>query len=123
MSKTSELRKLVLGIHLFAGLLLLTTARAQTNSVAAAATSTSAVVRLPEVVVTGRADSLVGVASSASQGTTGQAQLEDRPILRAGEILETVPGVIITQHAGGGRRTSIFCAASISITAPTSRCS
>jgi hypothetical protein len=108
MSKTSELRKLVLGIHLFAGLLLLTTARAQTNSVAAAATSTSAVVRLPEVVVTGRADSLVGVASSASQGTTGQAQLEDRPILRAGEILETVPGVIITQHAGGGKANQYF---------------
>lgn len=56
----------------------------------------------------GRAESLLGVANSASQGTTGQAQLEDRPILRVGEILETVPGVIITQHAGGGKANQYF---------------
>ncbi len=70
--------------------------------------STSEVVRLPEVVVIGRASNLVGVAESASQGTTGAAQLADRPILRSGEILETVPGVIITQHAGGGKANQYF---------------
>ena len=43
-----------------------------------------------------------------SQGTTGAAQLADRPILRSGEILETVPGVIITQHAGGGKANQYF---------------
>ena len=32
----------------------------------------------------------------------------DRPILRSGEILETVPGVIITQHAGGGKANQYF---------------
>ena len=32
----------------------------------------------------------------------GVKELEDRPILRSGEILEAVPGIIITQHAGGG---------------------
>jgi hypothetical protein len=71
-------------------------------------TNTNTVVQLPEVIVTGRADSLLGVANSASQGATGQAQLEDRPILRSGEILETVPGVIITQHAGGGKANQYF---------------
>ena len=81
---------------------------AVSTSVVSTATSTSKVIRLPEVVVTGRADSLVGVAESATQGTTGQAQLEDRPILRSGEILETVPGVIITQHAGGGKANQYF---------------
>ncbi len=64
--------------------------------------------QLPEVVVQGRQDSMIGVASSATQGTTGAAQLADRPILRAGEILETVPGVIITQHAGGGKANQYF---------------
>jgi hydrogenase/urease accessory protein HupE len=64
--------------------------------------------RLPEVVVQGREDSLLGVADSAGQGTTGAAQLRDRPILRTGEILETVPGVIITQHAGGGKANQYF---------------
>ena len=64
--------------------------------------------RLPEVVVQGRSDSLLGVADSATQGTVGAKQLEDRPLLRSGEILETVPGVIITQHAGGGKANQYF---------------
>ncbi len=81
---------------------------ATSTSVVSSATSTSTVTRLSTVVVTGRAESLLGVADSASEGTTGQAQLEDRPILRAGEILETVPGVIITQHAGGGKANQYF---------------
>ncbi len=63
---------------------------------------------LPEVVVTGRQDSMIGIASSASQGTVGATEIQDRPILRAGEILETVPGVIITQHAGGGKANQYF---------------
>jgi hypothetical protein len=74
----------------------------------AAANNPSAPVALPEVVVNGRADSLLGLADSASQGTTGAAELADRPLLRAGEILETVPGVIITQHAGGGKANQYF---------------
>ena len=37
-----------------------------------------------------------------------QTELEDRPILRSGEVLETVPGVIITQHAGGGKANQYF---------------
>jgi hydrogenase/urease accessory protein HupE len=65
-------------------------------------------VRLPEVIVEGRADSLIGVAASATQGTVGAKQLEQRPTARAGEILETVPGVIITQHAGGGKANQYF---------------
>jgi len=51
---------------------------------------------------------MLGIAESASQGTTGAEQLADRPILRSGEILETVPGVIITQHAGGGKANQYF---------------
>jgi len=79
-----------------------------TNQPPAAATGTNAVTKLPQVIVTGRQDSLLGISDSASQGTTGQAQLADRPILRSGEILETVPGVIITQHAGGGKANQYF---------------
>ncbi len=69
---------------------------------------TNETLRLPEVVVQGREDSLLGLADSATQGTIGQKQLESRPILRSGEILETVPGVIITQHAGGGKANQYF---------------
>jgi hydrogenase/urease accessory protein HupE len=63
---------------------------------------------LSEVVVTGRQDSMIGIASSATQGTVGAAEIDDRPILRAGEIMETVPGMIITQHAGGGKANQYF---------------
>jgi len=69
---------------------------------------TSNIRRLPEVVVEGRQDSMLGIAASAGEGTTGAAELADRPMLRSGEILETVPGVIITQHAGGGKANQYF---------------
>ncbi len=58
--------------------------------------------------VQGREDDLVGIASSATQGTVGAKEIANRPILRSGEILETVPGVIITQHAGGGKANQYF---------------
>jgi len=61
-----------------------------------------------EIQVTSRADDMVGIADSASQGVTGKQELQLRPILRPGELLETVPGVIITQHAGGGKANQYF---------------
>jgi len=70
-------------------------------SLAVAAVSTT-------VAVQGREDDLIGIASSATQGTVGAKEIADRPILRSGEILETVPGVIITQHAGGGKANQYF---------------
>ncbi len=60
------------------------------------------------ITVKGREDDLVGVAESATQGTVGAKEIEDRPILRSGEVLETIPGVIITQHAGGGKANQYF---------------
>jgi hypothetical protein len=60
------------------------------------------------VDVHGREDSLLGIASSATEGTVGAAELAPRPILRSGEVLETIPGVIITQHAGGGKANQYF---------------
>jgi hypothetical protein len=58
--------------------------------------------------VRGREDELIGIAESGSQGTVGAAEIQDRPILRSGEVLETVPGLIITQHAGGGKANQYF---------------
>ncbi|MGZ8944992.1 MAG: TonB-dependent receptor plug domain-containing protein [Methylococcaceae bacterium] len=60
-------------------------------------------VALSDVLVTERADSQIGVADSASQGNVGQEQLKYRPISRPGEILETVPGLIASQHSGEGK--------------------
>jgi hypothetical protein len=54
------------------------------------------------------AENLVGIASSASQGAITGKQLEVRPFMRQGEVLETVPGVIITQHSGEGKANQYF---------------
>jgi len=58
--------------------------------------------------VHGREDDLTGIADSGTQGTVGSTELADRPILRSGEVLETVPGLIVTQHAGGGKANQYF---------------
>jgi len=60
------------------------------------------------VSVQGREDDLIGIADSGTQGTVGATELEDRPILSSGEVLETVPGLIITQHAGGGKANQYY---------------
>ncbi len=60
------------------------------------------------VDVQGRANDLIGIADSGTQGTVGATEIQARPILRSGEVLETVPGVIITQHAGGGKANQYF---------------
>ncbi len=65
-------------------------------------------VRLEAFVVEGRDDSLLGVAASASEGLVGAEELARRPILRVGELLETVPGVIVTQHSGAGKANQFF---------------
>src|ERR1022692_1278644 len=64
--------------------------------------------QMPEVVVHGRAEDLLGAAISASQGAVGGADLEDLPLLRRGELLEAVPGMVVTQHSGGGKANQYF---------------
>ena len=54
------------------------------------------------------AENLVGVASAASQGAITAQQLDARPIMRAGEVLETVPGLIVSQHSGEGKANQYY---------------
>ena len=54
------------------------------------------------------AEDLVGIAASASQGAITARQLDVRPFMRQAEVLETVPGVIITQHSGEGKANQYF---------------
>ena len=61
-----------------------------------------------EIIVTGRATDLTGIAAAASEGVVGRIDLEDRPIQRIAELLETVPGFIATQHSGGGKANQYF---------------
>ena len=54
------------------------------------------------------AEDLVGIAQSASQGAITGRQLDARPIMRNGEVLETVPGVVISQHSGEGKANQYY---------------
>jgi len=60
------------------------------------------------VEVKARADDLTGIATSATEGVTGSSDLAKRPMLRSGEVVETVPGLIATQHSGGGKANQYF---------------
>ncbi len=53
-------------------------------------------------------ENLVGIAQSASQGAITARQLDTRPIMRAGEVLETVPGLVISQHSGEGKANQYY---------------
>lgn len=63
---------------------------------------------LDTVDVVDSADNLIGSADSSSEGTVTSKQLEDRPILRTGELLEAVPGLVISQHSGEGKANQYY---------------
>lgn len=63
---------------------------------------------LEPITVVGRVDDLTGIASTASVGYIGFRDLSRRPIVREGELLETVPGMILTQHSGSGKSNQMF---------------
>jgi outer membrane receptor protein involved in Fe transport len=63
---------------------------------------------LEEVTVTARHTELIGVADSASEGTVTARQLANRPLLRPAEVMEVVPGLVVTQHSGDGKANQYF---------------
>ena len=64
--------------------------------------------QLEEVVVHGKRRVLMGTADSASVGTIVSEQIEHRTLLRPAEILETIPGMVVTQHSGAGKANQYF---------------
>ena len=63
---------------------------------------------LDAVVVHGRAITMIGEAGAASEGVVGYADFEDRPLSRAGELVEVIPGAVATQHSGEGKANQYF---------------
>ena len=51
---------------------------------------------------------LIGESISASSGVIGKEDIEQRVTLRAGEILEFVTGMVVTQHSGSGKANQYF---------------
>ncbi len=63
---------------------------------------------LETVVVMGRGNQMIGVADTATEGIVTAKQLANRPLLRPAEVMETVPGLMVTQHSGDGKANQYF---------------
>lgn len=63
---------------------------------------------LPEVVATANYNNAIGTTQSASEGTVTSKLVQARPTLRPAEILEFVPGVIVSQHSGDGKANQYY---------------
>jgi outer membrane receptor protein involved in Fe transport len=68
-----------------------------------AASSATAGDSLTEVTVTASRLDLLGTATTASQGSVTEQELELRPAYRVGQLLESVPGLVVTVHSGEGK--------------------
>jgi outer membrane receptor protein involved in Fe transport len=98
MKMNSSVRSSLYAV-LVAGLASSSVARAENNVDAEPA---------PEIIVFGRAIDLIGITSAGSSGVVGYRDFDLRPILRTGEMLETIPGLIATQHSGEGKANQYF---------------
>src|SRR5579862_4027211 len=58
---------------------------------------------LAEVTVTASRLNLLGTATTASQGSVTEQELDLRPAYRVGQLLESVPGLVVTVHSGEGK--------------------
>lgn len=63
---------------------------------------------LDAIEVKSAADDLIGGADAANQGTVLKEQLDARTVYRPGELLETVPGLIVSQHSGEGKANQFY---------------
>jgi outer membrane cobalamin receptor len=63
---------------------------------------------LAPVQVQSSRNSVLGEAGTASEGVITQQQLDARTIYRPGELLEAVPGLIVSQHSGEGKANQFY---------------
>jgi len=87
-----------------AGALAGSPSHAQTEMVVAAAPVT----QLAPVTVLGNCNNSIGTSDAASEGAVTSKLIGARPTLRPAEVLEFVPGVIVTQHSGDGKANQYF---------------
>ena len=64
--------------------------------------------KIDTVEVSGHYDNSIGSSDAASSGVITPQLIDDRPLLRPGEVLEYIPGMIVTQHSGAGKANQYF---------------
>jgi hypothetical protein len=63
---------------------------------------------LPKIEIIGHYDNAIGTSDAASQGIITSNLIQSRPALRTGELLEFVPGLIVSQHSGDGKANQYY---------------
>ncbi|MDO6566601.1 TonB-dependent receptor [Alteromonas sp. 1_MG-2023] len=63
---------------------------------------------IERIRIQGEAQTQSGQFVSASQGWVSGDTLVERPMLRTGEMLEFIPGMMVTQHSGSGKANQYF---------------
>ncbi|NOW47480.1 hypothetical protein FHW96_003660 [Novosphingobium sp. SG751A] len=55
------------------------------------------------IIVTASRSEMIGKAETASQGSISQQEVALRPIYRAAQLFESIPGLVVTTHSGEGK--------------------
>ena len=58
---------------------------------------------IEKIVVTASRRNLIGTAATASEGSVTEKELRLRPVYRVGQLLESVPGLVVSVHSGEGK--------------------
>lgn len=95
-------------LHLHIAIWSLTVVASSTTLAVDKKTDNPELSSMEEMTVWGRSISLLGSADSASQGIVGYSDFSTRPLLRVGELVEVIPGMVATQHSGAGKANQYF---------------
>jgi hypothetical protein len=63
---------------------------------------------LEPVTVRAERDAAIGTTDAASRGAVDVARIQARPALRPADVLEWIPGMVVTQHSGDGKANQYF---------------
>jgi hypothetical protein len=63
---------------------------------------------LGKVEVTSSRESQLGAADAANEGEADQEKIASRVVFRTGEMLEIIPGLIVSQHSGEGKANQFY---------------
>ena len=63
---------------------------------------------LATIVVTERPYQGIGTSDSASAGVIFGEEINELPLLRPADVLENIPGLVVTQHSGDGKANQYY---------------
>ena len=89
--------------NMLTGALMLCTALPAAADPAPAATTANSSSALEDITVTAERLRLIGNATTASEGVVVNDELVLLPAYRPGQLIETVPGLVVTVHSGEGK--------------------